>query len=485
MPAPQGHLSPESLRSVDWFPKPVAAAGSGPLGSAIKLLIGVAAGSAFIYLGFKVLGIVVICLATLIGLISMASSRGRGAISTAFVSLGLLVGRVISAAVIVPTYLLGFTFARIFSRLSGDDPLRLRAPERVTFWIECDRDERKVRWIRSMFTTEVPGGRRRLLLPAVATLIGFVLSAEILLRILGFGDPILYRIDAAAGFYPAPHQSVERGGARIQTNAYGMRSPEVADPKPADSIRLLMIGDSTLYGGSYIDQSKLYATRLSELLSKPDGAAEVLCAGVNGWGPFHKLGYIERLGTFDADIAVICMPYIDVYRPLRGIEGSPSFPEHARPRLALEQVALHLFWRFHTTIIGPPSPENQQYNAMRGIDAYVRLARALRAAGCEVIIEVLPSKTAGTSGSVPEEEARRVSELRDALSKAGFEVAFPAGLFAGVDASRPIYHDECHLDEEGHRLYANYLESRIRGASERFAGWSGGPRTPASTEGTR
>lgn len=493
MPGPQGHLSPESLKSVDWFPKPVDAPGSGRVATVAKLVMGVAAGSAFLYLGWTVLGIVVISVAAVIGLVSIASARGKGAISKAFAALGTFLGRVITAVVVVPTYLVGFVAARAIARLSGNDPLRLRASERVSYWIECDRDERKVRWIRSMFTTEAPQGRRRLLLPAIATVIGFALAAEVLLRIMGFGDPIVYRIDAAAGYYPAPHQDVRRSGSRITTNAYGMRSPDVAEPKPRDSMRLLMIGDSTLYGGSYIDQSELYSTRLDELLSatpngEPSGRGgivDVLCAGVNGWGPFNKIGYVERFGTFGADVAVICLPYGDVYRPFRGIEGGPFLPEHAKPRLALEQVAHHLLWRIQASIIGPPSSEMQEYNAVRGIDAYRRLAGTLRDAGCEVLVEVLPSETAGVSGSVPEDEARRVSELRKALAEDGIEVGFPAGLFSGAQSQGPIYHDECHLHTDGHRLYAEYLESRVRGASRRFMEWSGERAVPARTEGSR
>jgi hypothetical protein len=494
MKSPKGHLSPDALRSVDWFPKPVRSSESGAIAALAKLLIGVAAGSAMLYVGWTVLGVIVISLATLIGLISMASVRGRGGITRAFTAAGMFLGQAIATIVLVPTYIIGFTAARCLMWLSGNDPLRLRERARPSFWMECDEDGRKVRWIRSMFTTEAPGGRRRVLVPAIAIAAGFAVAAELLLRAMGFGDPIVYRIDAASGYYPAPNQDVGRLGNRIMTNAVGMRSPDITDPKPPGTLRVLLIGDSTLYGGSYIDQSKLYATRLGELLSSPevggatdakDRAVEVLCAGVNGWGPFHKLGYIERFGAFDADIAVICLPYGDVYRPFSGIEGKPHLPEHARPTLALEQVAYHLLWRIQASVIGAQSAQDQQYNAVRGIEAYGRLASTLRAAGCDVLVEVLPSRSAGTAGSVPDDEARRVSELRVALGAQGVDAGFPAGLFSATDVKGRIYHDEVHLHEDGHRLYAEYLNSRIRGTSARFGTWSGPQPATASPEGAR
>lgn len=466
--------SSPNLKSIEWFPAPPAAKEEGATGALIKLGIGVAVGVVFFALGARTLAIVVWVLAILIGVISLASSRGRSGLARGFAALGRFVGHWVTMIVLVPTYVVGFTVARGFTWLSGRDPLHMRDSGRPTYWLECDRDDRKVRHIRSMFTTEAPvaGGRR--LLPLAATLLALVVGAELLLRMFGFGDPVLYRSDAAVGYLPAPNQDVSRTGNAVHINEFGMRSPNVSADKPEGALRILMIGDSTLYGGSYIDQDELYATRLGATLAERTGGAapEVLCAGVNGWGPFHKLGYIEKYGAFGADIAIICLPYGDIYRPWSGLEGKPYLPDTSPPSLALEEVAYHLLWRIQASAIGGQSDSDREYNAKRGIAAYVALGQELRRAGCEVFFEILPSRTAGTTDTIPEDERRRVAELTLALEGAGFPVAFRARAFRDVEADGPIYHDEVHLHSEGHRLYAELLGASLAERSKRLSEWA-------------
>ena len=45
----------------------------------------------------------------------------------------------------------------------------------------------------------------------------------------------------------------------------------------------------------------------------------------NGWGPFNELGYVEKFGTFDADVAVILLPIGDIYRDLAMLVSSAVF----------------------------------------------------------------------------------------------------------------------------------------------------------------
>ena len=132
---------------------------------------------------------------------------------------------------------------------------------------------------------------------------------------MGFGNPIVYRVDPRVGYYPAPDQDVHRYGGEIHINAFGMRSRDVTAEKPADTFRILMLGDSTLYGGSYIDQSQTLCQPLGRLLNQklsvlPNSPrqVEVLCMGVNGWGPQHELAYVKEFGLFQADLVMVMGP---------------------------------------------------------------------------------------------------------------------------------------------------------------------------------
>jgi hypothetical protein len=475
-----------ALRSHPWFDAPPPGArGETVVAALVKTGIGFAVGAIFYAIGAHTLAVIVWVIAGVIGVISVASQRGRSGIGRFFATLGRLLGTGLGVVLLVPVFLIGFTASRMVSLLSRRDPLRLRDADRHTFWLECDRDERKLRHIRSMFTTEVPepGGRR--LLPLAAGVILLMIASEVLLRLMGFGDPVLYRPDAIVGYYPAPNQDVQRSGGRVIVNRFGMRAPDFTETKPPGVLRILMLGDSTLWGGSYVDQEELYARRLEQALNDLTGGrrVEILNMGVNGWGPGNKRGYVEKFGTFGADIAVVCMPYGDVYRGFGGLESKPYLPEHSPPRLAMQEVMYHLIWRLQASMIGAPNPEQQEVHAQRGIASYVELSRELREAGCEVMFAVLPSRTAGLGGGVPQDEQQRIAELRMALEPEGVAVDYPGPVFAAAKDQALVYHDESHLHRRGHELYAAYLAAQIESQSSRFSQWAAATEHPARAVG--
>ena len=158
---------------------------------------------------------------------------------------------------------------------------------------------------------------------------------------------MLYTPDDMAGFYPAANQDVYRLGGRVITNEFGMRAPPYAREKPAGVFRILMLGDSTLYGGQYVSQDELYARLLEKWLreERPNQEVQVFNMGVNGWGPLNKLGFVEKFGTFAADVCIICLPVDDFRRPKIHMWDTPYFRASAPPRLAYEEVLYHLNWR--------------------------------------------------------------------------------------------------------------------------------------------
>ncbi len=467
-------MTDNALKSPRWFAADDPhSSRDGPLGTLMKTGVGLVAGGVLATFGYLLAAVVVCTLALVLGVVSLASGRARLAIAACFGRLGLWIGRLMSMVILAPIYLVGFTAANLWQRLGGADPLRLRDDGRESFWLPADGEKRKRRYAFTMFATERlrrPAVRR--LLPAAVGLLVLAAAAELTLRGMGFGDPVLYVSDPLVGYYPAPNQDVDRYGGRVATNRFGMRSPEFAAAKPPGTLRVLMIGDSTLYGGSYVDQADLYSQQLQEHLERltPQASVEVLNVGVNAWGPFHKQGYIKRYGTFDADVAIVCMPIGDIYRPLGSLARLPYFSADRPPTCAIEEVAAHLMWRYRTQLAGRWSEAAHDEQGQRGIAAYVELAELLRSHGCEVHFEILPSKAAATTDEVPANQLRDVTQLREALAAAGFHSAgYPAGMFCEEAASEVLYHDDCHLQPEGHRLYAEYLTDRLAQQSVCFA----------------
>lgn len=461
-----------AFKSFDWFPHgPKPAHGTSRAVAVAQLLIGLGVGTLFYLAGLRTLGVVVGLIALLIGLVSMASVAWHGRIGRFFGALGHWIGRIIAVVLLTPIFLLGFTCARLYSRLAGSDPLCLRDLDRGTFWLECDRDERKVRHIDAMFATERPIRPKRRLAAVAVSLLLVIILAEAALRVVGFGGSILYVPDVQAGYYPAPDQDTRWMGNTIATNRHGMRAPDRPDAKQPNDFRILMLGDSTLWGGLYIAQDDLYARRLEGHLNQraTGNRVEVWNMGVNAWGPFHKLGYVEQFGTFDADLAIVCLPIKDIHRPLYGLEKLPFFTHDNPPWCGLEEVFFHLVWRYRQSRIGPPTQAELDQQARIGIDAYVTLGRKLRDAGCEVMFEILPSRTAALDGDLIDAEKQWIETLHNALKAEQFEVCFPAGTWKGQPAN--AYYDDVHLDRLGHELYADYLAKRVSGMSTSYREW--------------
>jgi hypothetical protein len=477
------------MTTVDWFPKPLPRAHTGAGGALVRIAVGGAAGGVLFGLGHPALAIAAWSLTGAIGGISLFSTRARRALAKALSWFGRMVGSAVGSALLTLVFVFGITPARLVKALSGSDDLRLRPARLPSYFEPCDPEERKVRYARTMFATETHQPKRGGLVVALVTLLALLGIAELVLRANGFGPgAIVYTPDARAGYYPAGNQKSDRYGGRVQTNRYGMRAPDFDDEKPADTFRIFMIGDSTLWGGSYVDQRDLYA-RLVErklgALAQGVGRVEVLNMGVNGWGPFHKRGFVEEFGAFDADVALVCMPIDDLDRDKYTLASLPFFAKQHPPILALEEVAQHAAWRFSRE---RHPLDSEWFAAQRdlGLREYERLVLYLRdgdprgeltgppprtkVGGADVFVEILPSKTVGFGGPPGDIEGWSVRSLVERLAPHGIPVRYPAGLFAGKGRPDEVYHDDCHLHRAGHALYADYLVGEIS-SSARFKDW--------------
>jgi hypothetical protein len=462
----------DQFESVDWFGNQARRRSNSfsisiLARSAIAILVGFVLGLIF---SRWILGLCIIGIAILVGGASLASGAARAAIDRAFSWVGETLGTIFSWIILVPIFLAGFTSARAWMRLSRADPLQLQHTALPTYWLSVDTPERKLRFISAMFAGERLQSRGLPARAVLGLLFAALLLGEGLLRIWGFGSPILYVADPQAGYYPAPHQSVDRYEGRVYINAYGMRSSDYPVRKPAGVFRVLMIGDSTLYGGSYVDQGELYSNLVERALRSSASArpVEVMAIGVNAWGPFNELGYIEKFGIFDADLVLIDLPLNDIYRPLARLYAVPFFRADRPPRLALEEIFDHLAWRSREYVYGPPTGAENAWNRKAGVEAYAELVRRLRSRGTEVMVEVLPSRGAGTAGSVAPVEQADIEELRRAVPSSVI-VSYPAGLFRG--RGEHIYHDGTHLDVVGHRVYAEFLGNEVTTRSQACAQW--------------
>lgn len=176
--------------------------------------------------------------------------------------------------------------------------------------------------------------------------IAAIAIAEVFLRTkYGLGNPPLYVADARTGYRLAPNQNLRRRGNRIEINQYSMRGPALEPHRPAQTLRVLMLGDSIVNGGWWTDQPDLLSLKLQAALADIEipgiEAIEVLNASANSWGPRNELGYVLRFGTFEAQVVLLVLNTDDLFAIAPNsheLGRHPGYPIR-RPPLALWEVA--------------------------------------------------------------------------------------------------------------------------------------------------
>ncbi len=136
---------------------------------------------------------------------------------------------------------------------------------------------------------------------------------EFYLRNLGLGDPIRYDSNILYGYSPKINQKKNRfKNSTVTINDFGLRS--IYNWKNNKEKKIVFLGDSVTYGGSYIDDKNLFSHIVCKKLD------QFTCgnAGVNSYGVHNTImrsKYDERIQT--ADIFVFLFPPDDFLRDYR------------------------------------------------------------------------------------------------------------------------------------------------------------------------
>jgi len=467
-------LSPNTLKTRPWHafePEGSRLSGLGRW-KASEFLVPFVVIAVLVLMGALIMAGVAAGIVVLVWICRTSSPTGRRWVDKALGVFAHWVGQAMTMILLAPVFFIVMTWVRLMNRLSGNDPLQLRSGESPSFWVTSDVERRRARYAKSMFCTERLTRARTAVLPLAALAFALLVGAELGLRLYGFGTPLLYVQDPDVGYYPKPHQRARHPGRIVSVNNYGMRSPDVPPVKTPGHVRILLLGDSTL-AGTWVSNDELYSSLLEKKLNAAAGAPvfEVLNMGVNAWGPFHELAFVKKFGAFDADVAVICGPVYNCYRPLYGLERPEFFSADHPPKFALEQVVYQLFLQYRSKQLGPPAwgraGEHAEAQALRGLEAYTELARYLQQQGVEVLVEMLPSK-AETLGAARDAGTQGlVDQLTQRLAPLGVPVECAGEIFKDVMPATKLYHDHVHFDRLGHRLYADYFAGRLLQLSPR------------------
>jgi len=280
---------------------------------------------------------------------------------------------------------------------------------------------------------------------------------ELTLRLIGLGDPVLYRTHSAYRYALLPDQQKERIlGAKVTIDSHGLRT--VQDWADSDSLKILFLGDSVTWGGTAVDDKRTFAylagQKLQQRLARPVVTGN---AGVNGYGTDNMTARLQY-EHFGENVLVIVLIAGDTIRGLADIRGSYFFTR--KPPSPLPAI-----WEFTAFALSSISSQMQSIppiidsdsNAV-ATDSLNRLFDVLRSKqshGIPVLLVLSPY--ADELGHV---ESRLTKQVRHTLSNSGLALLDLYPFISSVPAKSP-YSDGVHLNEYGHSLYARLIATKL------------------------
>lgn len=304
-----------------------------------------------------------------------------------------------------------------------------------------------------------------------AIVVGLVLLSEIGLRILfGFGNPLLYQADPHIGYLLTPNQSVRRFGNRIQINHFSMRGEDISSARPANVLRVLLLGDSIANGGWWTDQPQILSRQLERqlqpLLESLDPSlhqVEVLNASANSWSPRNQLAYLRRFGAFDAQVIVLLLNTDDLFGTVPTslpVGRDRNYPDR-KPIAALAEVTQRYLLK------PQPNPALQAIHAEKGdrvgtnLAAIEQIQAIAQQHNAGLLVAMTPlRRELGTPGS-REYEARARQRLQDFTQEAQLPYLDFLPTFNAQPAPEILYRDHIHLSPVGNQQVSQAIAEMI------------------------
>lgn len=276
-----------------------------------------------------------------------------------------------------------------------------------------------------------------------------------LFRLYGLGNPVLYEDNPLYGYRPRPHQDVRRfGGKRVRINNLGLRADADWDTLRANKI--LVLGNSVTYGGSYVDNAELFATRLAAGRDSLRSAS----GGVNGWGVGNLHGLVVNHGFRPARTYVTVLLEGDFLRGLTLIGGLPLWVN--KPRSALHEVVGHYLGDWVNRTRGQEDHEYERdprlraeivANACRHLKA---LDDTLRQCGFRHFIVISPTRDQVFHAAPRDSLVHRLARAHGLRLVYLLPLLRPNGLTEGA-----VFHDAVHLNAPGHAVWAEAMRNLV------------------------
>lgn len=288
----------------------------------------------------------------------------------------------------------------------------------------------------------------------------FLLILELAGRLIfGLGNPLLYIPHQRIGYLLSPNQKIRRLGNQISINQYSMRSRPISEIPPANTKRILLLGDSVANGSWWTDQNQTISALVERLLGEASDV-EVLNASANSWGPRNQLAYLQEFGLFDAFAVVLLLNTDDLFSTAPTSEPvghDLNYPDR-KPALAL----VELFTRY---ILPKPatSPALKAIQAETGdrvginLSSIQQINKIVKSQNKVFLLAMTPLlRETGISGPQDyEKTARRRLEQLTKAENIPYIDFLP--IFNADEQPKQLYRDHIHLSSKGNKKVAQHI----------------------------
>jgi lysophospholipase L1-like esterase len=288
----------------------------------------------------------------------------------------------------------------------------------------------------------------KLLLMAVSVIFT-VTIVEAAARLVGWGDVVLFTPHQEWGFLMKPSQVVYTYGLPVRINSLGLRGPELKQPKPPQTKRIVFIGDSVTYGGGRIGEQQLFCRIVESRLRGWGLTVEAVNLSAPAWSPQNWYAYVQKNGLYYADMVILVLPECDLTRVFSTVtRGGHS--DH-KPNLRISAFAMKVFSQFSEDKLAAKQRKGDVIAA--NLNAVIGLRN--KCADIHFLSVLIPS-------AVPHEPDEKLWSL--------FMEHLTPAIDLRYELQDPSYFtDGYHLTVAGHALVAERLSDSVYSALQGLA----------------
>ncbi len=297
--------------------------------------------------------------------------------------------------------------------------------------------------------------------------------------------------DQQAGHTLRPNLRLVSSTYRVSTNRHGFRGPELALKKSDETVRIAVLGGSSVFG-YLVPDGQDSCRELQTLLTQPGQPIEVINAGVPGYNLHQcRQRYQHQVAALQPDVVLLYLgwndtPFLISEDPdsLDRTPPAPSWSQRALSRSTLYGFVRYRVFPLRAPQFTPPASSTTQVTEAGG-QAFRQelqaLVEAIRESGAQPVIstQVMAASKhcqdlSGYLGSSPEQVAanRRIGQwISGTLREVAAQEQLPL-----VDCARQLscdpemLGDAIHLTAHGHqqvaRLWARELSVVLHPDSE-------------------